>query len=56
MTDADYTDNLELLRNTFDQAESLLQFWEQAAGGIIFYTNRNKIELYILNKKLPFPL
>ena len=36
MTDAYYTDDLELLTSTPAQIESLLQSLEQAAGGVTY--------------------
>ena len=42
MTEADYADDLKLLRYTPTQAESLLQIQGSTAGGIDFYVNANK--------------
>ena len=50
---ADYTHDLA---NTADLAESLLNSLKQAARGIGFYVNANKIEYTCLNKKKPSPL
>ena len=44
MTSANYTDDLVLLANTPDQAESLLHNLEQAAGSIGLHINANKTE------------
>ena len=44
VTDADYTNELALIANTFTQAESLLHSLDQAARGIVLYTNINKTE------------
>ena len=43
MTDADFADHLALLTNTPVQAKSWLHSLEQAAGGINFNMNINKI-------------
>ena len=42
ITDADYTDDVELLANTPAQAESLLHSLERAAGAIDFHINADK--------------
>ena len=44
MIDADYSDNLALLANTPDQAESFLLSLEQASSVIGLYVNAIKIE------------
>ena len=45
MTDLDYADDLALLVNRLDQAESLLHRQEQTAGGIGLYANTNITEV-----------
>ena len=44
MRDADYTDNLAILRNTLAPARSLLHNLDQAAEGSGPYMNANKTE------------
>ena len=44
ITDADYTDDLVLLRNALTQAESILHCLEQAVTGIWQYENLDKTE------------
>ena len=47
ITDADYADDLALLANTPNQAETLLHSLERAAAGIGLHVNANKTE-YVL--------
>ena len=49
--DMDYIDDIVLLANTSTQAESLLHSLEQAAGGIGFQVNADKIEYMCFNQK-----
>ena len=42
MTDADYADDLVLIANTLDQAESLLYSLKQATEGIGHYVNKTE--------------
>ena len=51
MTDADYTDDLALLRNTSAQVESQLNSIEQTSGSIGFYVNSNKRESMCFEQK-----
>ena len=46
--DTDYADDIALMANTPNQAESLLHSLEQAAAGIGLYVNANKTE-YMCN-------
>ena len=50
ITDADYTDNIPLLANTPNQAETLLHSLEQAATDIGFYVNAHKTEYMCFNQ------
>ena len=50
ITDADYADDLVILANTPNQAETLLHSWERAAAGIGFHVNANKTEFMCYNK------
>ena len=48
-TDADYADDIAILANTPDQAETLLHSLEQAAASIGLYVNAHKTEyIYVL--------
>ena len=49
--DADYTNDIVLLSNTPTQAKSLLHSTEQAASGIGFHVNANKIEYTCSNQR-----
>ena len=49
ITDADYADDIAILTNTPDQAETLLHSLERAAAGIGLYVNAHKTE-YISNE------
>ena len=49
--DADNADDVQLLANTPTQAESQLHSLEQAACGIGFYVNANKMEYMCFNQK-----
>ena len=44
ITDADYADDIAILANTHDQAETLLHSLEWAAAGIGLYVNAHKTE------------
>ena len=49
ITDADYVDDIAILANTPDQAETLLHSLEQAAG-IGLYVNAHKMEYMCYNQ------
>ena len=51
ITDADYADDIAILANTLDQAETLLHSLERAAAGIGLYVNAHKTEYMCYNKK-----
>ena len=50
ITDADYTDDIALLANTPNQAETLLPSLERAAAGIGFHVNAHKTEYMCYNQ------
>ena len=50
ITDADYADDLALLANTPNQAETLLHSLERAAAGIGLHVNANKTEYMCYNQ------
>ena len=50
ITDADYADNIAILANTPNQAETLLHSLEQAAAGIGLYVNAHKTEYMCYNQ------
>ena len=50
ITDADYADDIAILANTPDQAETLLHSLERAAAGIGLYVNAHKIEYMCYNQ------
>ena len=50
ITDADYADDIAILANTPDQAETLLHSMEQAAAGIGLYVNVHKTEYICYNQ------
>ena len=50
ITDADYADDIAILANTPDQAETLLHSLEQAAAGIGLYVNAHKTEYMCYNQ------
>ena len=50
ITDADYTDDLVLLANTPNQAETLLYILERAAAGIGLHVNAHKTEYMCYNQ------
>ena len=50
ITDADYADDIAILANTPDQAETLLHSLEWAATGIGLYVNAHKIEYMCYNQ------
>ena len=50
ITDADYADDIALLDNTPDQAETLLHSLEPAAAGISLYVNAHKTEYMCYNQ------
>ena len=52
ITDADYADDIALLANTTNQAETLLHSLERDAAGIGLLVNTNKTEY----KQATFPL
>ena len=49
ITDADYADNIALLANTPNQAETLLHSLERAAAGIGLHVNAHKTEYMCYN-------
>ena len=49
ITDADYADDIAILANTPNQAETLLHSLEQAAAGISLYVNAHKTEYMCFN-------
>ena len=49
ITDADYADNIAILANTPNQAETLLHSLEQAAAGIGLHINAHKTEYMCFN-------
>ena len=51
ITDADYADDIAILANTPDQAETLLYSFERAAAGIGLYVNAHKTEYMCYNQK-----
>ena len=50
ITDADYANDIALLVNTPDKAESLLHILEQAASGIGLHVNADKTEYMCFNQ------
>ena len=52
ITDADYADDIAILANTPDQAETLLHSLEQAATGIGLYVNAHKTEYMCYNQTM----
>ena len=50
ITDADYADDIVILANTPDQAETLLHSLERAAAGIGLYVNAHKTEYMCYNQ------
>ena len=50
-TDADYADDIALLANTPNQAETLLHSLERAAAGIGLHVNAHKTEFICFNQK-----
>ena len=50
ITDADYTDDIVLLSNAPDQAETLLHSLERATAGIVLYVNAHKTEYMYFNQ------
>ena len=51
ITDADYADDIALLANTPNQAETLLHSLERAAVGIGLHVNAQKTEFMCFNQK-----
>ena len=51
ITDTDYADDIALLANTPNQAETLLHSLERAAAGIGLHVNAQKTEFMCFNKK-----
>ena len=56
ITDADYADEIAILANTPDQAETLLHSLERAAAGIGLYVNAHKTEYMCYNQTGESPL
>ena len=50
ITDADYADDIALLANTPNQAETLLHSLERAASGIDLHVNAHKTEYMCYNQ------
>ena len=50
ITDTDYTDDIAILENTPNQAETLLHSLKQAAAGIGLYVNAHKTEYMCFNQ------
>ena len=50
ITDADYADDIAILENTPNQAETLLHSLERAAAGIGFHVNAPKTEYMCYNQ------
>ena len=50
ITDADYADDIAILANTSEQAETLLHILERAAAGIGFHVNTHKTEYTCFNQ------
>ena len=50
ITDADYADDIALLANTHNQAETLLHSLERAAAGIDLHVNAHKTEYMCYNQ------
>ena len=50
ITDADYADDIAILANTPDQAETLLHSFERAAACIGLYVNAHKTEYMCYNQ------
>ena len=50
ITDADYADDIAILANTPNQAETLLHSFERAAAGIGLYVNAHKTEYMCYNQ------
>ena len=55
ITDTDYADDLALLANTPNQAETLLHSLERAAVGIGLYVNAHKTEYMCYNQRATLP-
>ena len=55
ITDADYADDLALLANTPNQAETLLHSLEQAAAGIGLHVNAHKTEYMCYSQPATLP-
>ena len=50
ITDADYADDIAILANTPNQAETLLHGFERAAAGIVLHVNAHKTEYICVNQ------
>ena len=55
ITDADYGDDLALLANTPNQAETLLHSLERAAAGICLRTMHTKLNICVTTKRATLP-
>ena len=55
ITDADYTDDVAILANTPNQAETLLHSLERATAGIGFFVNAHKTDICAIMKQVTFP-
>ena len=56
ITDADYADDIAILANTPNQAETLLHSLERAAAGIGLYVNEHKTKYMCYNQTGDSPL
>ena len=50
LADADYADDIAILANTHNQAETLLHSLERAAAGICLHVNAHKTEYMSYNQ------
>ena len=55
ITDADYADDIALLVNTLNQAETLLHSLERVAAGIGLRVNAQKMNICAIIKQVTFP-
>ena len=56
ITVADFADDIAILANTPDQAETLLHIFERAAAGIGLYVNAHKTECMCYNQTVEVPV
>ena len=55
ITETDYADDIVILANTTNQAETLLNSLERAAAGIVIHVNAHKMNICALIKQVIFP-